>query len=149
MSCQYTHIETSQNPLVRRFLGMKRLLLLGILTVGSVVAQPAAPTQFLVRLDRVDKNVSLGTMGEEGRRIGTEHMAYWNALVREGKLVLGGQAVDENDMFGILVINAANRQAAAEIVDRDPLIKAKVFRGTVIPFRTVFKPASDSAEARH
>ncbi len=129
---------------------MHRLLFAGILIAGSAAAQPGPFNQFLVRLERVDKNVTLQSLGEEGRRIGMEHMAYNNALVRDGKLVIGGQALDEKGMFGILILNAASREAATEIVNADPLVKAKVFRGEVMPFRTVFQPAAaERGESRH
>ncbi len=72
-----------------------------------------------------------------------EHMAYWKALLSEGKLVLGGQAIAEKEMFGVLILNAASREAATEMVNADPVVKAKVFRGEVIPFRTVFKPVPE------
>ncbi len=108
------------------------------------MAQSApANNQFLVRLERVDAKVTLQSLGEEGRRVGTAHLAYWNALVSEGKVTIGGQAYAESGMFGILIINAASREAATEIANQDPLLKAKVFRAEVMPFRTFFKPAPD------
>jgi uncharacterized protein YciI len=119
---------------------LDRLLLIGAVLATSLSAQPGASNEFLVRLDRVDPNVSLQTLGDEGRRIGAEHLAYWNALLREGRLAIGGQAFDDKGMFGVLILTAPTREAAADLVNADPFVKAKVVRGSVIPFRTFFKP---------
>ena len=53
----------------------------------------------------------------------------------EGKVAVAGQVFDPKGLWGVIVVNAARIEAAGEL---SPGVKAKVFRGEVIPFRTVF-----------
>ena len=65
-------------------------------------------------------------------------MAYLKSLVDAGKLTFAGQVLDPKGLWGVIVVNAPSAEAAAEIMNGDPGMKAKFFRGEVIPFRTVF-----------
>jgi uncharacterized protein YciI len=122
---------------------MRRLLWIALLLAAPALAQPFQATQFLLRYARVHPGVTLGSMGEEGHRLGTAHIAYLKSLVREGRLVLAGQSFDGNDLAGIMIVNASSRDAALEVLNNDPLVKANFVRGEVFPFHTVMTAAPE------
>ena len=124
---------------------MLRTLSLAILMSLSALAQPAPVVrQFLVRLEPVRKDFTLQNMTDEERRITGEHAAYLKDLIDQGKLAFAGQVFDPKGLWGILIVNAADQEAATALLNGDPTIKAKVFRGEVIPFRTVFQRGAES-----
>lgn len=83
-------------------------------------------------------------MTEEDRPVIAAHAAYLAGLLKEGKLTSAGQAFDPKGLFGIIVVNAPDAGTAAALMNADPALKSKMFRGEVIPFRTVFQRACDS-----
>lgn len=117
---------------------MRKLLVLAILIAAPVFAQPPAPGQYLLRVEMVRSGFTFQNMTPEEGRILTQHGAYLKALLDQGKLTFSGQAFDPKGLWGVIVLNAANAGAATEIMNNDPAVKAGIFRGDVIPFRTVF-----------
>jgi len=124
---------------------MFRTLLLAILMSLSALAQPAPVVQqFLLRLEPVRKDFTLQNMTDDERRITGEHAAYLKELIGQGKLAFAGQVFDPKGLWGIPIVNAADQEAATALLNGDPTIKAKVFRGEVIPFRIVFQRGAES-----
>ena len=124
---------------------MLRTLLLAILTSLSALAQPAPVVhQFLIRLEPVRKDLTLQNMTDDERRITGEHAAYLKELIDQGKLAFAGQVFDPKGLWGILIVNAPDQEAATALLNGDPTIKAEVFRGEAIPFRTVFQRGGES-----
>jgi uncharacterized protein YciI len=109
-----------------------------------VLAQPAPLRQFLLRTEPVRKDFTLLNMTEEERSVIEGHVAYLTRLLGEGKLTFAGQAFDPKGLFGIIVVNAPDTDSASALLNGDPGVKAKLFRGEVIPFRTVFQRACES-----
>jgi len=125
---------------------MLRTFLLAILMSASALAQPAPVVrQFLLRIEPVRKDFTLQNMNDDERRIAGEHVAYLKDLVAQGKLTFAGQAFDPKGFFGIIIVNAPDQEAAIALLNGDPTIKAKIFRGEAIPFRTVFQTSAESA----
>jgi uncharacterized protein YciI len=119
---------------------MQRILLPLILVCASAVAQTPPPRgEFLLRIEPVRKDFSVYTMTEAERPILGQHVAYLNSLLAAGTLTFAGQAFDPKGLFGIIVVKAADSDAASAILNGDPTIKNKLFRGEVIPFHTVFE----------
>jgi uncharacterized protein YciI len=85
-------------------------------------------------------------MTEAERPILARHVAYPNSLLAAGTLTFAGQAFDPKGLFGIIVVKAADSDAASAILNGDPTIKNKLFRGEVIPFHTVFERRCPPAE---
>jgi uncharacterized protein YciI len=83
-------------------------------------------------------------MTEEERPIIGAHAAYLAGLLNDGKLTFAGQAFDPKGLFGIIVVNAPDMDSAAALMNADSALKSKMFRGEVIPFRTVFQRACES-----
>jgi uncharacterized protein YciI len=117
---------------------MLRIILPALLLCSSVLAQTVPARQFLLRIEPVRKDFTLQTMSEEERPILDQHVAYLNSFFTAGTMTLAGQAFDPKGLFGIIIVNAADAQAATDILNGDPAVKSKFFRGEVIPFRTVF-----------
>ena len=95
----------------------------------------------MIRADFTLQNVT-----EEERSALTDHGAYLKSLFDEGKLTFAGQVFDPKRLWGVIVVNAPNAEAASAVLNNDPGVKAKVFRGEVIPFRTVFERGAKPAE---
>jgi len=124
---------------------MKKLLLLATLLSASAFAQPPMVGQYLLRVEPVRAGFTFQNMTDDERRLLTEHAAYLKGLLDQGKLTLAGQAFDPKGLFGIIVVNASNPQEAAALLNGDPGVKGKVFRGEAVPFRTVFFSAAAPA----
>ena len=111
---------------------------------ASALAQPAPVVrQFLLRIEPVRKDFTLQNMNDDERRITGEHFAYLKELVDQGKLTFAGQAFDPKGLWGIIVVNAPDQEAATTLLNGDPTMKSKIFRGEVIPFRTVFQRGAE------
>jgi len=71
-----------------------------------------------------------------------QHVAYIEALDREGRIVLAGTPRnDANDVSigAVILFEARDLDEAREIVSRDPFVAGGVFESlTVAPFKRVF-----------
>jgi uncharacterized protein YciI len=56
-------------------------------------------------------------------------------LPEKGVLAMAGQVFDPKGFWGIVIVNAPDAEAAAALLNEDPLVRAKVFRGEVLPYR--------------
>lgn len=102
-------------------------------------AQQAPDRQFLLRIEPVRAGFTLQNMTEEEQKTAAAHLAYWKGLFAEGKLTLAGQAFDPKGFFGIIVVNAPDMESASGLLHGDPFVKANLFRGDVVPFRSVLE----------
>ena len=121
---------------------MLRASFLIIVMAASALAQTAqqAPVrQFLLRIEPVRAGFTLQNMTEEEQKTAVAHLAYLKGLFAEGKLTVAGQAFDPKGFFGIIVVNAPDMESASALLHGDPLVKANVFRGDVVPFRSVLE----------
>jgi uncharacterized protein YciI len=110
----------------------------------AAVAQPAA-RQFLLRYEPVRKDFTLQNMTDAERPVVAQHGAYLKSLFESGKLMLAGQVLDPNGLWGILIVHAADEDAAKAIATGDPGVKAKIFRVTALPFSLGFAKTMDVA----
>jgi uncharacterized protein YciI len=62
------------------------------------------------------------TPGE--RETMTEHVGYWSALTREGKVLAFGPVSDPKGPYGIGIILAADQSEAEQIRDDDPAVRS-------------------------
>jgi uncharacterized protein YciI len=109
---------------------------------GATLAQPAATGQFLLRLEPTRTGFTLQNMNAEEARLATQHVQYLKSLLDSGKLSMAAQVFDPKGFWGIVIVNASDRETARTLLDGDPMVKANMFRGEAIPLRVVFeKPA--------
>ena len=73
-------------------------------------------------------------MREDERALMSEHFAYLQRLLGEGRLLLAGPSLDPP--FGIVVLVADSEEDAWELVRADPSVRAGVQTPELHPFRT-------------
>jgi uncharacterized protein YciI len=121
---------------------MRNLVFAIALISGGAFAQPAATGQFLLRTEPTRAGFTLQNMTPEEGRLATQHVQYLMSLLDSGKLSLAAQVFDPKGLWGIVIVNAPDRETARALLDGDPMMKANMFRGEVIPIRVVLeKPA--------
>lgn len=126
-------------------LGANFLIIFVAVAALAQAAQQAPDRQFLLRIEPVRAGFTLQTMTEDEQKTAAAHLAYLKGLFAEGKLTLAGQAFDPKGLFGIIVVNAPDMESASRLLHGDPLLKASLFRGEVIPFRSVLERGAPDA----
>jgi uncharacterized protein YciI len=66
------------------------------------------------------------TMTPDEQRAMAEHMAYWQQLIDDGRVVVYGPVADPEGVWGMGVLRAAERAEALTIGERDPSVLAGV-----------------------
>lgn len=116
---------------------MLRRFLLILPICAGLFAQGPAVRHFLIQIEPVRADFALGNVTAEEMPVLQAHGAYLRELLAAGKLVTAGQAFRPKGLFGLIVVEAPDAASAQAILDADPAVKNKVFRGEVIPYRTV------------
>lgn len=75
----------------------------------------------------------ISTMTLEEQIAFMQHLSYTAALSAEGKLIFSGACTD--GAYGTIVFNAPSLEAAEEIFNNDPAVKAQIVNATLHPFR--------------
>ena len=123
------------------------LTLLVALFCSAAPAQPAATGQFLLKIEPTRTGFTLKNMTAEEARLATQHVQHLKSLFDSGKLSLAAQAFDPKGFWGMVIVNAPDRQTAQALLDGDPMVKANMFRGEVIPLRIVLEKTVETAPA--
>ena len=118
---------------------MPKLILVGALFASVALAQPMATGQFLLRLDPTRAGFTLQNATPEEAGLAAQHLTYLMSLLDSGKLSLAAQVLDPKGLWGIVIVNAVDRETAAALLDGDPAVKGKMFRGEVLPLRVVLE----------
>jgi hypothetical protein len=85
-------------------------------------------------------------MTPDEARLAMQHVQYLMSLLDSGKLNLAAQVFDPKGFWGIVIVNAADRESARVLLDGDPMVKANMFRGEVIPLRLVLEKPAEAAK---
>jgi hypothetical protein len=125
---------------------MRNLVLLIALCSGGALAQPAATGQFLLRIEPTRPGFTLQNMTADEGRLAAQHLQYLMSLVDSGKLSLAAQVFDPKGLWGIVIVNAPDRETARVLLDGDPGVKANMFRGEVLPVRVVLEKPAEPAK---
>lgn len=125
-------------------LNMLRRILLVLPICAALFAQTPPTRQFLLQIEPVRSDFALSNVTAEEMPALQAHGAYLRELLASGKLVSAGQAFQPKHLFGLIVVEAPDAAAAQAILDADPAVKNKVFRGEVIPYRTVIQRQSSA-----
>jgi uncharacterized protein YciI len=75
----------------------------------------------------------LTTMTPEEQETMQKHLAYADRLFNEGKIILGGAALD--GAIGILVLRVESADEARNIYEHDPAVIARIGDTEIHPFR--------------
>ena len=111
------------------------------------MAQSAASGQFLLRTEPTRAGFTLQNMTPEEARLASQHVQYLKSLLDSGKMSLAAQVFDPKGLWGIVIVNAPDLESARALLDADPMVKGKTFRGEAIPVRVVFEKVVESAPA--
>jgi uncharacterized protein YciI len=125
---------------------MRKLLLFISLLPIAALAQPAATGQFLLKLEPTREGFTLQNMSPEEAQLANRHLAYLKSLYDSGKLSVATQVFDPKGLWGIVIVNAPDRESAAALLEGDPSVKAKLFRGEVVPVHVVFPRPAETAK---
>jgi uncharacterized protein YciI len=125
---------------------MRNLIFLIALCSGGALAHPAATGQFLLRIEPTRPGFTLQNMTPDEGRLASQHVQYLMSLVDSGKLSLAAQVFDPKGLWGIVIVNAPDREAARVLLDGDPMVKANMFRGEVLPLRVVVEKPAEPAK---
>lgn len=60
------------------------------------------------------------TMNDEERAIMTEHIAYWTALMNQGKVLAFGPVLDPAEVYGLGIIAVENEEEVKTFIAGDP-----------------------------
>ncbi len=123
------------------------MILLTVFFSAAALAQPASTGQFLLRIEPTRTGFTLQNMSAEETRLANQHVQYLNSLLDSGKLSLAAQVFDPKGFWGMVIVNAPDHKTACALLDDDPMIKAKMFRGEVIPRRVVLQKTVEAAPA--
>jgi len=126
---------------------MRRLITLIVLVSAVAVAQPAATGQFLLRIEPTREGFTLQNMTAEEAQLATQHVQYLKSLLDSGKMTMAAQVFDPKGLWGIVIVNAPDRETARALLDADPMVKANMFRGEAIPVRVVLQKTVETAPA--
>ena len=66
------------------------------------------------------------TMTADEQQAMSEHMAYWQQLLHDGRVVVYGPVADPEGVWGLAVLRAADRAAALAIGEYHPSVTAGV-----------------------
>jgi uncharacterized protein YciI len=124
---------------------MRNLILLIALFSGEALAQAAATGQFLIRIEPTRTGFTLQNMSAEEGRLAAQHVQYLKSLLDSRKLTLAAQVFDPEGLWGIIIVNAPDRETARALLDGDPMVKGNLFRGEVFPVRVVFEKPPEAA----
>jgi hypothetical protein len=124
---------------------MRIPVLLIALFSGEALAQSAATGQFLLRIEPTRTEFTLENMSAEEGRLAALHVRYLKSLLDSGKMSLAAQVFDPKGLWGIIIVNAPDRETARALLDGDPMVKGNMFRGEVFPLRVVFEKPAEAA----
>jgi len=124
---------------------MRKVISVLALLSGAALAQPAATDQFLLRIEPTRAGFTLQNMTPEEAALATRHVRYLKSLLDAGKLGLAAQVFDPKGLWGIVIVNAPDLAAARALLEADPMVNGKTFRGEALPVRVVLQQPADSA----
>lgn len=121
---------------------MKRLLLLLLMT--SAVWGQGPKKQFLITLKLVKPELIMSATPEE-KKILADHVAHLKVQNANGLVVFAARTL-ELDPTGLVIVQAADETEAQTVIDKDPAIKAGIFKGTLAPLQVVIKGPAAAAK---
>jgi len=93
------------------------------------------PSQYLYRIQPLREGFLVESTPDEDRIV-TEHFHYLQRLTEEGVVLLAGRTLNTDpSCFGIVIFVAESEEAARELVQNDPAVRASVFRAELFPYR--------------
>lgn len=67
------------------------------------------------------------------------HNQHLKSLLESGQLAFAGVSADSDEFLGVVFLCVKSKEAAQEILERDPAIKSGLFKAVLRPWLTVFE----------
>ncbi len=97
---------------------------------------------FIYRLELTPHYKQLEHWATETEQIVQAHFEYQKDLSARGIALLVGRTdyeMDNDDLFGLCILQVASPEIAHEIMENDPAILHRVMQAKLFPFKIVFK----------
>jgi len=92
--------------------------------------------QFLYKLVPTRADMLSDGLTDRENEVVAEHFAYLSELVARGVVRLAGRTTNtDSSSFGIVILEAADEEAARRIMFADPAVKENVLAARLFPFR--------------
>lgn len=83
----------------------------------------------------------------EEEELVSQHFAYLQGLLAQGKLILAGRTQHAgDDTFGVIIFRSESDEAARQIVENDPAVKGGVMRARLYPYRVALMEGRDDSD---
>ena len=110
-----------------------------LLTGSFLPVKQVQKKQFVYILRYSDEFKKQIRFGEKEQSTVREHLQYLRELMNNGNCYMAGRTTNffDSTLFGVIVFDASNLEAAKEIMINDPMIKNKIMVGELQPFTVV------------
>lgn len=113
-----------------------------LLAAAPVLAQEGDPAdaqetrQFLYRLKLVPRLLEPSAWTEADHEVVAIHFERLQELRAEGKLILAGRTLNEDEtQFGLVILEVGSEAEARELMETDPAVTGGVMTATLFPYR--------------
>ena len=72
-----------------------------------------------------------------------EHFAHLQRLLGRGELFLAGRTQEDENPMGLVILRAADLDAARAMMGNDPAVRAGVFRAEIRPYQIALLEGRD------
>jgi len=97
-------------------------------------AAAAADSYFVVKLIPPRPAFATSMTGNE-RAVMDQHIAYWRAEMKSGKVLIFGPVRDPAGVYGLMILRASGEAEARELISNDPAVLGGIgMRPEIHPF---------------
>jgi hypothetical protein len=118
---------------------LMRVLMAGLLACLALAAQETGKRTWVIRIEPARAGFTPETMTESERTAGGAHFEYLKKALSDGRITFAGRTDDLKNLWGIIVTAAMTESEARTLMQNDPGVIARLFRGDVLPFLVVLK----------
>lgn len=103
---------------------------------------------YLYRIQVVRPAMLTDSPTEEESAITSQHFQYLKDLTEKGVVILAGRTqTPDYGSFGLIIFNAESDEAAQTIVDNDPVVKNRIMRAELYPYRIALFNSDNVSES--
>ncbi len=103
---------------------------------------------FLYRITPTRPDMLAGGPTEHETRTIARHAAYLDDLARDGRVLLAGRTLTEDESaFGIVIVDADSLAEARGVMENDPAVRDGVMEAALYPYRIAVVSDALAAES--
>ena len=92
--------------------------------------------QFIYVLKLAPYLIDVNNWTDKEEEIVDRHFAYLQDLLKDGKLILAGRTLNNDETtFGIVILETETEEEALNIMKSDPAVVAKIMTAELYPYR--------------